>query len=784
MFRAFSKFHKHGCVGDALNEKHFEDLCGHLRNVLSAPVLRWYTRAIMWNEASKAFGVASLDELTDDIYLECLFTTHEYFRRHVSVRRRRLLKEGSGPQTLDDRHSATENYLGGRPEVSRYCHFDVFCEELRGLHGDLRLETACEKDFVLALQYTNNRMTNWNRCRRMSDAQCFGGPQAFPQRLDHETLTHVPSEFAIVAAEVAADKRGQPGWLQCSECDRWRRVDGPSAGIWDNSSFCDGVVRKAVDQLDVSRPSLMHRLRWVCTEKVAAEQARQAAQVRRRMRGGAGVEALVCEVSWADLEGVFLDQQVQNALNGKGCMREGEAFAQLCFLDFFLRFVLPGISVTLASDIEARRVDLWNSVRGPVFRCDFLAGSSCEELGDKVFENGASGAIFTALPHGHPLLVQCCANREHIFNAVLHSCSVGHSGGEAAGSGVCSVIGCGRLLCASHPNGRNATYRSLGARGAKKDSVLSGLCKHHWDRVTGQVKQNQAIRHSPSKERVKVDPLFALWTDEELAEDPSRDRGVSDAAGVSSRASVATLTLRFHDVLIPARTDVVYSLRDGDGQWRLETALRSSNAYPRNVLILPKDKVPLRVAKTRTHFREDLLRCMHACHKVLGNLVLFTCVVCKNRLVAFHPMHQPDIDLDVVKSYRNEVAEWFTEPPAQRQKLASFHTGRCKRCVDSLKKVEKDDALAGVATFSDKNMMNLLWGLPDVDNVDHVDRFLGTDEGALLKEMHDCFDNATVVEEMLVALLHMQVNVCHLRQGRRKQYSGFAAYRETLLPSH
>ncbi len=70
--------------------------------------------------------------------------------------------------------------------------------------------------------------------------------------------------------------------------------------------------------------------------------------------------------------------------------------------------------------------------------------------------------------------------------------------------------------------------------------------------------------------------------------------------------------------------------------------------------------------------------------------------------------------------------------------------------------------------------MDLLWGFPDVDA---IAKPLGTDDVKLLDEPHRCFDNATIVEEMLVALLHMQVDVCYLRQGSRRQYNGMPAFR-------
>ncbi len=198
---------------------------------------------------------------------------------------------------------------------------------------------------------------------------------------------------------------------------------------------------------------------------------------------------------------------------------------------------------------------------------------------------------------------------------------------------------------------------------------------------------------------------------------------------------------------------------------------------PEQVEAVPEEFVPLRLAKTRTRFREDLLRRVHECHNILGNLVLFKCRICKNRFVAFHPDHEPEpkMSLRILATYPNQVDTWDTPPPPGRSKVATFHEGRCKRCADSLKKVEADDSLRNVATFSGPNMMDPLWRGPDVDEP------LGLDEARRLKALHYCFDNATVVEEMLVALLHMQVDVCYLRQGRQRHYTGMPAFRKNII---
>ena len=90
-------------------------------------------------------------------------------------------------------------------------------------------------------------------------------------------------------------------------------------------------------------------------------------------------------------------------------------------------------------------------------------------------------------------------------------------------------------------------------------------------------------------------------------------------------------------------------------------------------------------------------------------------------------------------------------------------------------KVAKYLALQDIPTFGAENMMDLLYGLPDVNKP------LTPDEGKLVKELHYCFDNAILVEEMLVALLHMQVDICYMRPGRRKQYTSLSCFRKNII---
>ena len=120
------------------------------------------------------------------------------------------------------------------------------------------------------------------------------------------------------------------------------------------------------------------------------------------------------------------------------------------------------------------------------------------------------------------------------------------------------------------------------------------------------------------------------------------------------------LTVRFCDPRLATHRDVRYTRSAGETIWTVVSADADEANLPRKALIVPEELVPLRLAKTRTRFREHLLRRMHSCHKVLGNLVLFKCVVCKNRFPTFHPTVLPEMALDVFASYPHRVHEWRT----------------------------------------------------------------------------------------------------------------------------
>ena len=161
---------------------------------------------------------------------------------------------------------------------------------------------------------------------------------------------------------------------------------------------------------------------------------------------------------------------------------------------------------------------------------------------------------------------------------------------------------------------------------------------------------------------------------------------------------------------------------------------------------------------------------MHSNQRILNSLLLFHCQLCNERFVTFHPQHKPAFQLECLATYPCEVAQWDDEP-SERSKFAELYTGLCKRCITDAAKVQGDQLLAGIGVWSTENNMNLLHGLSLTETEQDF------------KELHELFNQATVVEEMLVALNHMQVSVCTVGTGARR-FNGMSNFRNTLFPSH
>ena len=210
---------------------------------------------------------------------------------------------------------------------------------------------------------------------------------------------------------------------------------------------------------------------------------------------------------------------------------------------------------------------------------------------------------------------------------------------------------------------------------------------------------------------------------------------------------------------------------------------RSNQGFPETLAICRETDVPVRTVKRRIQFRRGMLKHIRDALKPLHNMILFKCNECKSRYPTWHPDFPcPLTKLRCLDACPIDVApEDFDRKPEGENRFATFHTGICLRCRQSLEKVKDDAVLQGVSAFSARNNMDFVDGMddenlaPDAAQSSLWDPLLVPDENRLRKEFYYLFENATVVEEMLVALNHMQVDVCYLRR------TGLTGFRKNII---
>ena len=316
----------------------------------------------------------------------------------------------------------------------------------------------------------------------------------------------------------------------------------------------------------------------------------------------------------------------------------------------------------LHEDIFARETEMWNRLVGPRFRCDLLVNTHCSDESDDASFSYRDVAWSDHLKEDTPLLVQC-VDSGNSFSAMLHR----YSGVQETFVGVqgqCCISGCTHGFPEGRPNGFNCSFLKQHPKSKHDKETVGPLCMMHYNQIYATNTRNRLLSKKKSSMRSEEswqDPVAACSHDNAA---PTTEMDVHQQDQI---------TIRFHDPRIETQKDVVYLRALTGSRWTFDKSLQEHVLVPRCVHIIPEDHVPLRHAKTGTRFRQHLLQCVHNCHKVLGNLVLFKCVVCKNRLVTFHPDHQPPEQLTVTKTYVNAVSEWDTSPTEERTKNASFH---------------------------------------------------------------------------------------------------------------
>ena len=204
--------------------------------------------------------------------------------------------------------------------------------------------------------------------------------------------------------------------------------------------------------------------------------------------------------------------------------------------------------------------------------------------------------------------------------------------------------------------------------------------------------------------------------------------------------------------------------RNGAGDVR---TLLDKGRLQKSYTMVPVKRLPIRVAKYDLCLRENSLRAVHAVHTILTRMVLFYCRECKERFPTFHPAYVPPAKVaqkmelfrhggDGVAACDVEVFWWETMPPLDAADgIALSCSGTCLRCqkdMDAQLKMQGGciDSADIVPRRSEENHMDPLFRFP-------------------LDDLKELFDGATMVEAMLVALEHMQINfVTVSRSGLRK----------------
>ena len=195
------------------------------------------------------------------------------------------------------------------------------------------------------------------------------------------------------------------------------------------------------------------------------------------------------------------------------------------------------------------------------------------------------------------------------------------------------------------------------------------------------------------------------------------------------------------------------------------------NRLPYTCKIAAEDFTPLRTAKVHTLLRKGPLDAIQHVQEIMGSLVLFVCRECRVRFPAFHPEHEAEMlsmKLQTTRQCQNSVATWDKEPDQPRL-LASTHGGVCSKCAKELEDCEKQTELTGVVRFGSRNGQDPLAGFPATDPVQ-----------SLQMQVHSLFQQATVLESMLVSLTHMQVSVCTFASAGGSR-SGLPRFRKNII---
>ena len=401
--------------------------------------------------------------------------------------------------------------------------------------------------------------------------------------------------------------------------------------------------------------------------------------------------------------------------------------------------------VVRRTDFVNKKVELYDRLTSPAFRRADLVATTCEDPCDwqAAFEVPHDVSDCAHLSYDDLLIVRNGDDAPDVCQFVSYKPNAVRTKQEDServkeeteeDNRTCCVVGCGQTFPAHHPHGFH--FSQLQSR---------GLCSMHYCRL-----QRQAGKR---KRKVPTDALMAqLWKDEELEADGSKERAFKPCLEDTLTSTMEKLTVRFKkESTYGYQESVSFGRTVGDTEWQClqsHSNFQHLAAHRDTTYAICQDlSCPVRTATNRSVFYSHLLRRMLDVQRILGNMVLFKCNVCKSRFPTFHPDFPPPFQPKTTATCPIDVATWDSMPTDRNAMMASFHTGVCQHCHRDLQQVEDHEILRGVAKLSAASRMDPLMGFPD--------------DVRLRRHIQHIFDNATMLEVMLVSLQHMQVDTCH-----------------------
>ena len=416
---------------------------------LGAKGFAWYSRVKLWDE-TRLLGKLAVSALTDAEFQRALYNIDRFFKMHATLIGQWRLQKNAGPQSAADRQSpGLVDYLGS-PRRYMWYSATIFKQELAkwpkendGVVGELSVEDLSEAAFVELLKRTSSRAANHGIVRNYAVA--FSGPQSWVQRSDAGVMELEP----LIEGRRVEFRPKDFEWLQCSgACQRWRRVDLSTARAFSNWHWRQHEREERRAALCGSFPRLPAEVgKCVASDGGGGSRGAVAA-------GDARMPHLDIDVVGAYLERAGL----QDALSEEHRWGLLELVAVEC-----RRRNRPCGAVQL--QLEA----LQNEASGPVFRCEMLANTTCEDACDHEqlfarhepasYRESAAATVHWSTDDGAAAKVDGRVVR------------VDEKAAPVA-TGVCVVPGCGEAWDDDRPHGR-----TFSSECRKVVSSLSGLCR-------------------------------------------------------------------------------------------------------------------------------------------------------------------------------------------------------------------------------------------------------------------------------------------------------------------